>query len=125
MQAVCNLIDAALNGEIYYDEFAQKVRELGVESISLDVIRGHHTFYTTDGQVFDHPLLAGHSFPVAAAFSKDAVAAAITGFDKRELNPAEFHRALTQAGVSFARCYYEGNRAIYISPKGEFYLEQW
>ena len=125
MQTVPDLIDAAIDGQIHFDEFAEKIAKLGVESIAFDFVKRVHTYYMEGDGVFDHPLQHKTDLQIGKVFSREAVIEAIAGYDQRTITATQFHESLARAGVSFARCYEKANRAIYLSPQGEFHLEQW
>jgi uncharacterized protein YbcV (DUF1398 family) len=125
MQEVCQLIDDALDGKLYYDALAEKIQSLGVETIALDALRGIHTCYMKDAQIFDHPLLREHVYAVAPTFSKEGIAAALAKFDSQEFTARQFHEALADAGVAYARCTYGAKRAVYLGLNSEVYIEQW
>lgn len=125
MQEVLHLLETALKGDIYFEEFGENVQRLGVESIVFDVPKRRHTFYTKDNCEFDHVPDPHTTLKVSAIFNKNQVEAAISAFDKQECNASEFHRALAEAGVCHVRCYFNNKRSIYLSSQGDFYLEQW
>lgn len=125
MKEICNLIDRALDGELYYDDYSTTIQELGVESIALDAVRGVHTCFMRNGTFFDHPLKPDHIYSVANTFSKEGVAAALAAFDSRVATASQFHKALTEAGVAYARCTYAANRAVYLSKNTDVYIETW
>jgi len=125
MQVICDMLDAALRGEIYFEELAKGLKEHQIESLSFDFVTGEHRFYTHDNRVFNHHSAYEPGYPIAKTFSHEAVVAALEAFDKRQIAAVEFHRALANAGVCFARCFEKANRAIYMSNNGDTYLEQW
>jgi hypothetical protein len=49
MQSLKNLIDDALDGKIYFDEFSEKAQKLGLESCAL-VATGVIVYRTRRGQ---------------------------------------------------------------------------
>jgi uncharacterized protein YbcV (DUF1398 family) len=125
MQVICDLLDAALRGEIYFEELAKGLKEHRIDALSFDFVTGEHRFYTHDNKVFNHHSVYEPGYPVAKHFDKEAVVAAIDAFDKRQLSAVQFHEALAQAGICFARCFEAANRAIYMSANGDTYIEQW
>jgi uncharacterized protein YbcV (DUF1398 family) len=125
MQVICDLLDAALRGEIYFEELAKGLKEHQIDSLSFDFVTGEHRFYTHDNQVFNHHSPYEPGYPISKVFNKEGVVAALEAFDKRKVTAVEFHKALAEAGVCFARCFEKVNRAIYMSQSGETYLEQW
>jgi len=48
MQEVIHLLEKALSGSIYFEEFGDNAHKLGVASIAFDVPKRRHTFYTKD-----------------------------------------------------------------------------
>jgi uncharacterized protein YbcV (DUF1398 family) len=125
MQEVIHLLERALDGGIYFEEFGENAHQLGVASIAFDVPKRRHTFYTKDHREFDHVDDPNSPLEVSETFDQNQIETAILAFDKREYTARKFHKALARAGVSHVRCYLNNGRAIYLSPKGDFYVEQW
>ena len=125
MQPICDLLDRALNDEIDFEQFSNELLRLGVESMTFDFVKRHHAFYASGNAVVDHPLKDDRPFNIASVFSKEKIVEALAAFDSRQITVKQFHVALASAGVSFAHVYLRATRAIYLSPQGEFYLEQW
>src|SRR5262245_53917034 len=100
MQEVIHLLERALDGGIYFEEFGENIQKLGIASIAFDVQKRRHTFCTKDQREFDHVADPNSPLEVSEAFDQNQIEAAISAFDKREYTAREFHKALARAGVS-------------------------
>src|SRR5262245_5484602 len=112
----------ALSGELTFPEIVGRLAAVGVERYHADYSRQEITYYLPDGDSLvvapPHP-----AHPTAAAFSSQAVEAAVHQSQRNEHTYQEFVRKTMAAGCVGYFVQIAGRRVLYFGRNGECHVE--
>jgi uncharacterized protein YbcV (DUF1398 family) len=110
-------------GRKTFPECVKALLEAGVESYLVDYARMEKSSCGATGEthVMKMSLEPG---PIAEAFSKQGLVAAIRGAQRDEIRYPEFVKQARAAGVEAYWAYLTGERVVYLGRKGEIHVEE-
>jgi uncharacterized protein YbcV (DUF1398 family) len=110
-------------GRKTFPECVKALLAAGVESYLVDYARMEKSSYGVKGETYTMKMSLPAS-PVAEAFSKEGLVAAIRGAQRDEIRYPEFVKRATAAGVEAYWAYLTGERVVYLGRKGEIHVEE-
>jgi len=116
-------IEGSLSGKLTFPQVVGILAAAGVESYSIDLIRGEDVFYMPDGTVHVEKMTPPSS-PIAEDFSLQGLAAAIKAAQADTIRYPEFLAQAMAAGVAGYRTYITGKRVLYLGRKGDLHIEE-
>lgn len=122
-EAMRYALEGSENGKLTFPEVVKILLDAGVESYSIDYIRGEDIFYLTGGLTHVEKMNTPIP-PVSEDFSQTSLVAAIRGAQADTIRYPEFIRQVTAAGVAGYRAFLTGRRVIYYSRKGDLHIEE-
>lgn len=123
IQEMQDVFAASQAGELIFPEVVRRLLAAGVESYFCDFARAEERFYGVDGATHVAPMTLRPE-PVAAAFSKEGVVAAIRGAQSDTIRYPAFVRQVTAAGVIGYWAFLTGKKVIYFGRQGEMHVEE-
>jgi uncharacterized protein YbcV (DUF1398 family) len=112
----------SFEGTITFPEVVGKLQAIGIERYHADYARHENTYYTSGGDA--HVLPMRHPpQPIAAAFSPQAIQAAIRLIRRGKIGYTEFLRQTMAAGCVGYFVQIAGCRVLYFGRNGEVHAE--
>jgi uncharacterized protein YbcV (DUF1398 family) len=113
----------AFAGRMTFPETVGRMLETGVDRYDADLTRMEKMHYPADGSTHAEVIPLSDAPAVPPEFSSEAVQAAITAIQRREIDYPEFLRRIMAAGTASYSVYLNGRKAIYFGRNGDFHVE--
>jgi uncharacterized protein YbcV (DUF1398 family) len=114
--------EASDEERIDFPDVVQKLMQAGVERYHADLLRGEKIYYLPSGESHRTPAAPVDVTP-AAAFSAEAVAAAVKAIQQQKIRYREFCARIARAGCVAYIVSLAGQRAVYYGRTGDTYVE--
>jgi uncharacterized protein YbcV (DUF1398 family) len=123
IEAMRKALEGSQAGKLTFPEVVGILRDAGVESYRVDLIRGDDTFYMLNGETHVEKMTVP-STKVADEFSQPEILAAIRAAQADSIRYPEFLNRAMAAGTAAYHAYLTGKKVIYFGRKGEFHIEE-
>ena len=114
--------EASDEERIDFPDVVRKLMQAGVERYHADLLRGEKIYYLPSGESHRTPAATVDVTP-AAAFSAEAVAAAVKAIQQQKIRYREFCARIARAGCVAYIVSLAGQRAVYYGRTGDTYVE--
>ena len=122
-EAMHQTLEGSLSGKLTFPQVVGILASAGVESYSIDLIRGEDVFYMPDGVVHVEKMTPPAT-PIPENFSQPGLVAAIRAAQADTIRYPEFLTQAMAAGVAGYRTYITGKRVLYLGRKGDLHIEE-
>lgn len=121
--AIRDVFAASLAGRMHFGEVVETLLGLGIESYHVDYRTLRSTYYARNDETLAMDLPPRH-VPIADAFDKEALQAAIRGSQQGKVMYPEFKRLSQGAGCVGYVVWLSGRHVAYFGRRGEVHIEK-